>query len=103
MCNGWLICAGHLMQSPLPYSIGLGSVIMNGFEMLIGPRRPEWSVLVNNAASAPGNSLSSATGLAELKGGHHQWFQYTNVYEQREYFIYICNCCSYITFPCTFH
>lgn len=71
ICNGWLLCAGHLIQSHLPYSIGLGSVIMNGFKMLLCPRRPEWSVSVNNSASslcAPGNSPSSATGLPELKG-----------------------------------
>lgn len=92
MCHGWLLCAGHLMQSHLPYSIGLGSVIMDGFEMLICPRRPEGSVSVNNAASAlcaPRNSPSSATGLAELKG-EHKGFQYINVYKQRRYFIYIC-------------
>lgn len=107
MCHGWLLCAGHLMQSHLPYSTGLGSVIMNGFEMLICPRRPEWSVSVNNSASAPcapGNSPSPASGLAELKGGQHQGFQYTNVYKQRGYFIYICSCCSaYIALLRTFH
>lgn len=50
---GWLLCAGHLMQSHLPCSIGLGSVVMNGFETLICPRRPAWSVLVHNTCLSP--------------------------------------------------
>lgn len=109
MGHGWLLCAGHLMQSHLPCSIGLGSILLNGFEMVICPRRPARSVLVNNvcasALSALGSSPITATGLAELKGGRHKGFHYTNVYKQRGY-IYICvNVVLYIsiTLICTFH